>query len=265
MDRVQSEAHQPDSGDTSLKGLRERRAELSTRRSRVQNVYRLFLGMAIVVMIVAPVSASSFLLRPHATPSEKQLIVTAAAAYIILPWAMLPSYRQRLRDADTDIQELDFQIDLQQFQVSNIESRAEKILRINDFQLRRYYDLNLSQNLWVFGLGIFCIILGVLVIASSLYLVLHVAVTPQAQIVTAILGGTGALFTNIIAAIYLKMNTSASDNLAAFHAKLVQTNRLLLANLLVSRIEDAEKRGTVLATLAVGLVGSPPEGVPPPH
>jgi hypothetical protein len=64
---------------------------------------------------------------------------------------------------------LDFQIDLQQFQVSNIESRAEKILRINDFQLRRYYDLNLCQNFWVFSLGIFCILLGVAVIAASLY------------------------------------------------------------------------------------------------
>jgi hypothetical protein len=47
------------------------------------------------------------------------------------------------------------------------------------------------------------ILLGVGVISATLYLVLHVAATLQAQVVTAILGGTGALFTNVIAAIYL--------------------------------------------------------------
>ena len=165
----------------------------------------------------------------------------------------------RVRDFDADIQELDFQIDLQQFVVSPMESRAEKILHINDFQLRRYYDLNLSQNFWVFSLGVLCIVLGVGVIAATLYLVLRVASTLQAQVVTAILGGTGALFTNVIAAIYLRMNTSAADNLAAFHTKLVETNRLLLANLLASRVEDATRRDATLAALAVGLTGGSPE------
>jgi hypothetical protein len=265
---VQSETRQHSDG-TSLGGLHKHRDELNKRRSTTEYYYRRSIRIAIVSLFLIPTTIFiTFKFFPQRLLSSYEPFILlgglVGVVYMILPWAVLPAYRHRLRDFDTDIQELDFQIDLQQFQVSSIESRAEKILHINDFQLRRYYDLNLSQNLWVFDLGIICILLGVVIIAVSLYLVLRVATSAQAQIVTAILGGTGALFTNIIAAIYLKMNTSASDNLAAFHAKLVQTNRLLLANLLVSRIEDAEKRGTTLATLAIGLVGSPHEGTPPP-
>jgi len=84
--------------------------------------------------------------------------------YALMPLAMLPTYRIRLRQVENDIYELDFQIDLQEFEVSKQESRAEKILRLNDFQLRRYYDLNIRQNSWVFGLGVFCIVLGIGVI-----------------------------------------------------------------------------------------------------
>ncbi len=247
-------AHTPDEENrievdaSSLEDFRNRRQELTERRTRLQTLHFV---MSSLVALVLVLTAISYLLVPRSSPTPSRLLaLPIIAIFLLLLWKI---FRAQLRDADADIQELDFQIDLQRFKVSTGESRAEKILRINDFQLRRYYDLNLSQNFWVFSLGILCILLGVGVIASTLYLVLHVAATLQAQVVTAILGGTGALFTNIIAAIYLKMNTSASDNLAAFHGKLVETNRLLLANVLASRIEDPEKRGSTLADLAIGL------------
>jgi len=143
---------------------------------------------------------------------------------------------------------------LQQFEVGREESRAEKILRINQLQLRRYYDMNLSQNFWVFSLGVFCILLGVSVIALSLYLVLGAGLATDTKIIVASLGGVGSILANFVAAIYLRMNTSASQNLAAFHSRLAETNQLLLANLLASRIQNDEQRWRTLAELARGLV-----------
>ncbi len=263
METDQSETHQSDGDKASLANLTKRQAEVIKCRKKEQRKYQILFFLGIFLLGGIPVA---YFFLPVFGIIPKMGLIPIALIYMVLPWMMLPASRQQRRKFDDELRELEFQIDLQRFHVSNIEIRAEKILHINDFQLRRYYDLNLSQNYWVFGLGIFCICLGVVIIAASLYLVLlSPKEDPHTQNVTAILGGTGALFTNVIAAIYLKMNTAASDNLAAFHTKLVQSNRLLLANLLVSRIENPEKRGSTLAALAVGLVGNPSEVTSPPR
>ena len=162
--------------------------------------------------------------------------------------------RMRLRQSENDIQELDFQIDLQEFDVSPSERRAEKLLGISDFQLRRYYDLNLSQNSWVFGLGIFCILLGVAIIGVTVFLLVRVDLPYETKVITAVVGSIGAILTNFVAAIYLKMNSAATENLAAFHSRLVETHRLLLGNLLASRIENDEKKWDTLSQLSLHLM-----------
>jgi hypothetical protein len=73
----------------------------------------------------------------------------------------------------------------------------------------------------------------------------------DAQIITAVLGAVGAFLTNFVAAIYLKINASAMETLAAFHSRLVETHQALFGNLLASRIEDDGKRWDALGALAL--------------
>jgi hypothetical protein len=120
--------------------------------------------------------------------------------------------------------------------------------------LRRYYDLNLRQNSWVFGLGIFCILLGAFIIGATLFLVIGVATNIETKIITAALGAVGSILSNFVAAIYLKMNASATQNLTSFHSRLVETQKLLLGNLLASRIEDDTKRWDTLSQLSLHLI-----------
>jgi hypothetical protein len=122
--------------------------------------------------------------------------------------------------------------------------------------LRRYHDINLQQNTWVFSLGVLCILLGVAVIGVTFYLVISVAQTLDAKVITGALGAIGSLLTNYIAAIYLKMHSAATANLAAFHNKLVDTHQTLFGNLVASRIEDDKLRGDTLAKLALHVAGS---------
>jgi hypothetical protein len=196
------------------------------------------------MLVAAPLITSSLSSARHLP-----LIV----AYAITPLLVAPLARARLRDVEADIQEIDFRIDLQQFEVSLGEQRAEKVLRIHEFQLRRYYDMNLSHNFWVFSLGVVCILLGMVVTVIAVYLILKVAATTETKIIVAILGGTASILTNFVAVIYLRMNAAAASNLAAFHGRLVETHQLLLANLLASRIENDEQRWQTLALLAQGL------------
>jgi hypothetical protein len=162
--------------------------------------------------------------------------------------------RAKLRDLDNDLGQIEVQIDLFSHKFSEEELKAEKLLRLNDFQLRRYYDLNLNQNRWVFKLGVGCIAAGVFIIAATLYALRYM--TPNdlsLKIVTAVLGGVGAILTNYIAAIYLKMSASASDSLSSFHGRLVETHQLMLANLLIARIENSTLRWDTLSKLAIKM------------
>jgi hypothetical protein len=162
--------------------------------------------------------------------------------------------RTKLRELSRDVEQVEFRIDLYSHQFDR-ELKAEKLLRLNDLQLRRYYDMNLSQNRKVFELGIWCIAAGVIIIGVTLY-VMHGLRSCQdmtEKIATAVLGGVGAILTNYVAAVYLKMHASANENLASFHERLVETHQLMMGNLLAARIEDDDLRWKTLASLALKL------------
>jgi hypothetical protein len=233
-----------------LEALKDERKTLAKQRTWTQLFSKLVLGFSILIMVFV----SALLLLSHQSISRNPTALLSIL-YAAIAIATMPSLRSRLRDLESELQQINFEIDLFSYDVSKRETRAEKMLRLNDIQLRRYYDLNLSQNSWVFGLGVGCIALGTFIIVVTLYLILHFAKgDTTTQIITAVLGGIGALLTNFVAAIYLKMNASITANLAAFHSRLVETHTLMLGNLLASKIEDDEKRWNTLADLALRLV-----------
>ena len=88
--------------------------------------------------------------------------VAIGSAIVFL--AIARGFHSSMRHSEQRHQELDFQIDLLQSEVCEREARAEKVLRLHTAMLHRYYDVNLRQNVWVFGLGVFCILLGVSII-----------------------------------------------------------------------------------------------------
>ena len=227
-----------------IRELKEKRIELLKRRTKLQRLYYSIIGIALIMIVVVPLVVWL---------KEDYQFTGLFSLYIITPIALLPTFRIRLRNIEEELKNLDFEIDLQQFEVSKKEIRAEKILLINNYQLRRYYDLNIVQNIWVFGLGIFCIILGIGVIVLTFYLVMKVANQLEVRIITGVIGMVGSFMTNYIAAIFLKMHASATTNLSAFHSRLVDTHQLLFGNLFASRIEDDKIRWETLSQLALNL------------
>lgn len=229
--------------------LQAHRNTLALKRDRLQKLYNAMAPMAWFLPIVG-VPFAWFIYKTYANT----VFWILPLMYCFAPLAIAPSYRQRISQLEYDIQELDFRIDLQQFEVNKRQTQAEKLLRVNDFQLRRYYDLNISQNSWIFLLGIFCIVLGIAMVGITLFLVIRVAHSLQTQVITAALGSIGAILANFVAVIYLKMNSTATDNLKVFHSRLVETHQFLLGNLLASRIEQDEKRWETLSRLSLCLM-----------
>jgi len=228
-----------------IERLQKRKTDLTERRRKVQMMHSMTVTLAIAMVILVPV----LLL----TTDLKSNLVPLLAGYLVMPIALVPYTRSRLRTTEQDLQSIEFDIDLLQFDVNPREMRAEKVIRINNLQLQRYYDLNLSQNIWVFGLGIFCILLGLGVIGVTLYLVINVATGLDSKIITGVVGSIGSLLSSYIAAIYLKMHAAATSHLGEFHSRLVETQQHLLGNLLASRIEDDNKRWETLSQIAVNM------------
>lgn len=185
--------------------------------------------------------------------TNRAAVMPLLILYIVLPLTSLANTRNRIRRLEQDLREVEFEMDLQQYNIGNAETRAEKILRINDSQLQRYYDVNLDQNMWVFCIGVFCILLGLAVIAVTLYILLYHTDTVEIRVIPGILGAIGSLLTSYIAAIYLKIHAATSGHLTSFHSRLVETHQILLSNLVASRIEDQKLREETFAKLALGL------------
>ncbi len=235
------------SGEDKKSYLEERVAELKARRRKVQSTFYIAVFMSLTLMVIAPVFVWSSDINSRIAP----LIL----AYIIIPVGMLPILRGRIRDIEQEIREVEFEIDLQQFERTQIETKAEKTLRLNDAQLQRYYSLNLSQNTWVFVVGIGCMLLGLTLVGATLYLVINHAEDLDSKIITATLGGVGTLLTSYVAAIFLKMHASATQHLGGFHSRLVDTHQILLASVVASRIADETLREKTLSELSLRVAG----------
>ena len=163
---------------------------------------------------------------------------------------MVAFFNTQRRSLEVELQDIEFEIELQKFEVLSRERRAEKIVRMSNIQLRRYYDLNLSQNVWVFGLGVSCIAVRVGIIGVAFYIILNIA-DLEAKMIIAGLSAVGAILVNYVAAIFLKIHGGTIVNLSSFHSRLVETNQLLMGNLLASRIEDDKIRWQTLSKLAL--------------
>jgi hypothetical protein len=191
-----------------VKGLLEEKKKLNGRRERNEQLRTVMLILAVVTLsasIVAP-----FFLQNSGLKNDGRYATLAAVAglgHSAILFAFVLVAGARVKNLTEQIQDLDFEINLERYRSGDRETRAEKLLRINTTQLRRYYDVNLQHNQWMFGLGIGCILLGVVMIGSTVGLIVSFHGMPQEEkIIAAVLGGMGSFLSNFVAVMYLKMN-----------------------------------------------------------
>ena len=171
----------------------------------------------------------------------------------ILSLSFIPLLGSRQTSVKEQMQSVEFEDDLFRFAPPARENRAEKLLRIQEFQVRRYYDLNLSQNTWAFGFGVLCILIGAGIVIFTLYIL---RVATEQSLIVGVIGAIGAILSNFIAVIFLRMYSAVNDNLKSFHTQLAATYELFISYLLLSRIEKDPKREDALATLALAIRGT---------
>lgn len=128
--------------------------------------------------------------------------------------------------------------------------RAEKMFRMNQKELMRYYDMNLAQTKFLSGLGIMMIIFGILIVVASLYMY----TSSDSDKILLLVGSLSGIVVDFIGAIFIKMYTKNIEAAVKFHAKFAESNNLLLANSIANKIDDDKLREDTLSEISKNII-----------
>ncbi len=140
--------------------------------------------------------------------------------------------------------------ELSEIALEQKELRAEKMFRMNQKELMRYYDMNLTQTKFLSALGIMMIIFGMLIVAASLYMYMSL----NADKALLFVGSLSGVIADFIGAVFIKMYTKNIEAAVKFHAKFAESNNLLLANSIANKIEDDKLRETTLSEISKNII-----------
>jgi hypothetical protein len=214
-------------------------------------------GSAMIINRIAESSAAATVVGSvrfgHGSVGTALMAVALGFVMVVL------YYNEKTHRDEQDIADLQFEHDLLRHAVKPFQTRAEKLLSVNQIQLRRYYELNLQQARAVFVVGISCIGAGVAVVGLTFWLVSWLSNQPlggdklYTQLVVALVGAVGTVLTNYVAHVYFKLHGSITQNLMAFHRQLASTHDLFFANVLAAGIDDPVAREDVLLKLTLAI------------
>lgn len=128
--------------------------------------------------------------------------------------------------------------------------RAEKMFRMNQKELMRYYDMNLAQTKFLSGLGITMIVFGILIVVASLY----IYTSFDSDKILLLVGSLSGIVVDFIGAIFIKMYTKNIEASVKFHAKFAESNNLLLANSIANKIDDDKIREDTLSEISKNII-----------
>lgn len=128
--------------------------------------------------------------------------------------------------------------------------RAEKLFKMNQKELMRYYDMNLAQTKFLSGLGIMMILFGISIVGVSLAMYIYT----NADKTLLLVGNISGITVDFVGAVFIKMYTQNVEAAVRFHAKFAESNNLLLANSIANKIENEELRENTLSEIAKDII-----------
>jgi hypothetical protein len=207
-------------------------------------------------------TAALYVTSSHLAQARPDVIAAylAGVALVFLLLCLLSTPR----DIERQIGTLENEIELRKGQVSEQESRAERLFRLHQLELDKYYQQTLEHSSWIFLVGMVCLLAGFAVIGLSLYLLVDAVNGRQAwdKAIVGVLGSISGILSSYIASIYLRMYAQTAQSLTVFHNRLTLANRAHYGNFLAAKIEDKDRREQVLADMAMTLAsqfGEPAE------
>jgi len=249
---------------TREQALLERRQAIVNDIEKFQKRRTWVLGIGVTLITVASIFIVTALKHSDESVAEKVDLLVGVISTIVygfMPLILVWNYTTRLKTLRGELSDIENQLDLIRIPDQSQEQKAQKLLQIQQFELKKYYDQTLRQSNGIFWVGVITMILGFLVIAWSMYFVSrHFGTGPEGgqkwsgeSVIVAVLGAIGGILTNFIGVMYIKMFSEIVQAVTKSHASLVITSHLHLANVLVANIRTDELREKTLAELVMAV------------
>jgi uncharacterized membrane protein YdbT with pleckstrin-like domain len=236
-----------------IQALKDRLTELKGRISRHARIRRLYvmMGFAGVILIPGWVVLEVFIFNRSLSETTAQWLSAGIAyAFMFLVTAAVSSGRRQ----ELDAKDLEDEIDLRQMGSASLEQKAHKLLKIQQNQLSRYLEVILQQSRGIFLVGIAAMAVGVGIVLFTIWLTKTMGVNETwEKIIVAVLGAIGAILSNYVASIFLKMFSDIGVAVQKSVSSLSQSNSVNFANVLVSNITSEEVRNETLKEIALGI------------
>lgn len=228
--------------------LEETKKRLVSKLNRVKTIRYIYFFIGIMCIIVA------IFMYIFLQISNILVIITLIYGFIFI---LVPLIHSNKNDTETQIQQIDNEIDLLTFGETTNEIRAEKLFKYHQFEVKKYYDQTLNHSSWIFFTGLFCIIIGFIFAGTIIYLVFNSqgqSLEFNEKILISSVGLISTLLANFIGTIYLNMYSKTIKSLTEFHNRLVSTHHLHFVNFLTSKIENQDLREKTLSDLTKKIV-----------
>jgi len=207
--------------------------QLTYQRRRLQRLTLVRYGCVVVVAASVGILAWSILDQSLGVPFILVPLVYALTFILAVFWI-----NGSIKNIRIDNQSVSTEIEILSMNLSQQEKYAEKLYKINNNELKRYYNLSIQQSYVIFFVAVFCIFLGLGIPGVVITLFAMKVIETSAQVTTAVLGGISSLLSTFVAAVLIKISGDIGTTFRDSLGKLVETNKLLLANVWLSKIRD---------------------------
>lgn len=159
-------------------------------------------------------------------------------------------YKEAIKIQSIEAESLKEEKEFSEIDMNKKDLRAEKMYRMNQNELKRYYDLNLAQTKYLSVLGICLIFVGTLTVIISVIIYFM----NQGDIALFLIGNISGILVDFVGALFVKMYNKNVEAAIMFHSKFVESNKLLLSNAIAHKIENEELREETLSVIAKKIV-----------
>lgn len=218
----------------------------------IKNISLIGFFLIPIVLLVAIVFLSNLLNDPNDVKLI-QLIYIYAIMFWVFSIAQILKSSNSIHDLESALRDLENEIDLAAIDLESIEKRAEKLFKLHQYELDKYYTQNLRQGNQIFIIGFVFFMIGFLIVSGSIYLIAFKTMDKDSSIIIAGLGAIGTILSNFIAAIYIKMFSETARTSTQFHNRLVTTHNLMFSNFISSKISDKILRENTYSQIAGNL------------
>lgn len=188
---------------------------------------------------------------------ELEVVSIGLVALLVTGWAV--TRFRSARSGRREIERLEIEHELMPVVDLPDASRARKLLMVNQRNLSSYYAINRFNSRVTLSVAILCVLAGIGITIWTIQSVLS-SDTPAttSKLVVAAVGAVNAIMINVVAAIVLRIQSTISSNVSAFHDRLVRSHDIFLANVIAAEIDDAGLKRETLSAIskAIGVRGA---------